>query len=510
MTTGKSLELETAIKVLHKKLNDVDFSNKLSQVIDPATGLIQGTKVNHNDLLTIVNSWNAMVESATDLDKITIFVNETTLQNAISSLTDIFNRFNQYDANPANIQTIVESKNSIETLKSYMIHFIPHFKNKNAIKIIEEQWKFTKEKEQINKYLDEAKKIAADLQQKSKAINEFHQKLTNDNNDPSKEVGIKKYIEDSYDKIKQKYNELFVTNKQSKIGEQDVSAVGEIGMVDLFVKDAYSKQKEVSNLAKEIGDKKREIEDLNTEFKNQLDGNEEKNIKGIKETKAEYESKMNAQQDKIDKMTVDTRKALGNHVEALMVKTFQDEAFWKKIESWVMMFLSLVSLGLIGYLGYQWLNSEWLHSISSIPQSPNAKNIPNPNDSENTLRWIGLIFRLSVFIPLGFAFWFCNKRHDMLSLLSAEYRYKQSICEAMIGYRARYENNDGGFSENLAKEYAMFFEKTFDEINKNPAEKINKMLMKNNLSIKEITKLIDQYSSPRQENNSSPKKGNAN
>ena len=78
----------------------------------------------------------------------------------------------------------------------------------------------------------------------------------------------------------------------------------------------------------------------------------------------------------------------------------------------------------------------------------------------------------------------------------------------MIGYRARYENNEGGFSANLAKEYSMFFEKTFDEINKNPAEKINKMLMKNNLSIKEITKLIDQYSSTRQENNNSPKKGN--
>ena len=415
------------------------------------------------------------------------------------------NRFNQYDANPANIQTIVDSKGSIENLKSYMIHFIPYFKNKNAIKIIEEQWKFTKEKEQINKYLDEAKKIAADLQQKSKAINEFHQKLTNDNSDPSKEVGIKKYIEDSYDKIKQKYNELFVTNKQSKIGEQDVSAVGEIGMVDLFVKDAYSKQKEVSNLAKEIAKQKTEIEELNSEFTKQLDGDEEKKIKGIKQTKSDYEAKMQSQQDEINKMTIDTKKALGNHVEALMVDTFKKEAFWKKFESWIMMLFSLVSLALIGYLGYQWLNSDWLHSISSIQQSPNAKNIQNPNDSENAMRWIGLIFRLSVFIPLGFAFWFCNKRHDMLSLLSAEYRYKQSICEAMIGYRARYENNEGGFSENLAKEYAMFFEKTFDEINKNPAEKINKMLMKNNLSAKEIFNILEKYSSSKKEE-ISPKK----
>lgn len=502
MSTGKSLELETATKVLHTKLNDADFSNKLSQIVDPSTGLIQGTKVNYNDLLTIVNSWQTMLESATDLDKITIFIGEAILQNAINSLTDIFNRFNQYDANPNNIHSIVDSKGSIENLKSYMIHFVPYFKNKNATKIIEEQWKFTKEKEQINKYLDEAKKIVADLQQKSKAINEFHQKLTNDNI----EVGIKKYIEDSYDKITQKYNELFVTNKQSKIGEQDVSAVGEIGMVDLFVKDVYSKQKEVTKLVTEIDGKKEEIENLKIDFNNQLEGNKEKKIKGIKESKTEYETTMKVQQDSIDKMTVDTRKALGNHVEALMVKTFQDEAFWKKIESWFMMFLSLVSLGLIGYLGYQWLNSEWLHSISSIPQSPNSKNIPNPNDSENTLRWIGLIFRLSVFIPLGFAFWFCNKRHDMLSLLSAEYRYKQSICEAMIGYRARYENNEGGFSENLAKEYAMFFEKTFDEINKNPAEKINKMLMKNNLSAKEILNILEKHSTSKKDEDSTKKR----
>ena len=121
------------------------------------------------------------------------------------------------------------------------------------------------------------------------------------------------------------------------------------------------------------------------------------------------------------------------------------------------------------------------------------------------LDWVELVFRLSVFIPLGFAFWFCNKRHDMLSLLSAEYRYKQSICEAMIGYRARYENNEGGFSENLAKEYAMFFQKTFDEINKNPAEKINKMLMKNNLSAKEILNILENHSPSKKDQDSTKK-----
>lgn len=72
-------------------------------------------------------------------------------------------------------------------------------------------------------------------------------------------------------------------------------------------------------------------------------------------------------------------------------------------------------------------------------------------------------------------------------------------------YKVIYENNEGGFSEVLAKEYAMFFEKTFDEINKNPAEKINKMLMKNNLSSKEILSMLEKYSSSKKEE-SSPKK----
>ena len=498
MSSEKSLELTTSIETLHKKLNDTDFSNKIFQITNSDTGLIEGTQVNYNNLLTIVNSWYTMIKSCKNLDKIIIFINDNTLQNAINSFNEIYTKFNQYDSNP-NIQKIVESKNIIDNVKSYMIHLTPHIENKGSNKLIEEQWKFTKEKEQINKYLDDSKKIAADLQQKSTAINDFHQKLINENTDPSKEIGIKKYIEDSYNIIKKKYNELFVTNKQSKIGEQDVSAVGEIGMVDLFVKDAKSKQKEVETLAKEIAKQKVEIENLNSEFEKQLEGDEEEKIKGIKQTKADYETKMKSQQDEIDKMTIDTKKALGNHVEALMVDTFKKEARWKTGESYLMMLCSLISLGLIGYLGYEWLNSEWLKSISSV--TTNTNNASNSND----VGWIGLIFRLSVFIPLGFAFWFCNKRHDMLSLLSAEYRYKQSICEAMIGYRARYENNEGGFSEALAKEYAMFFEKTFDEINKNPAEKINKMLMKNNLSAKEVTGIIEKYSSYQKEDSASKK-----
>lgn len=352
MSSEKSLELTTSIETLHKKLNDTDFSNKIFQITNSDTGLIEGAQVNYNNLLTIVNSWYTMIKSCENLDKIIIFINDNTLQNAINSFNEIYTKFNQYNSNP-NIQKIVESKSIIDNVKSYMIHLTPHIENKGSNKLIEGQWKFTKEKEQINKYLDDSKKIAADLQQKSKAINDFHQKLINENTDPSKEIGIRKYIEDSYDKIKQKYNELFVTNKQSKIKEQDVSAVGEIGMVDLFVKDAKSKQKEVEILAKEIAKQKVEIENLNSEFEKQLEGDEEEKIKSIKQTKADYETKMKSQQDEIDKMTVDTKKALGNHVEDLMVDTFKKEARWKTGESYLMMLCSLISLGLIGYLGYE-------------------------------------------------------------------------------------------------------------------------------------------------------------
>ena len=78
------------------------------------------------------------------------------------------------------------------------------------------------------------------------------------------------------------------------------------------------------------------------------------------------------------------------------------------------------------------------------------------------------------------------------------------IQNTKVNYR--YENNEGGFSENLAKEYAMFFEKTFDEINKNPAEKINKMLMKNNLSAKEILNILEKHSSSRKDEDSTKKR----
>jgi len=71
-------------------------------------------------------------------------------------------------------------------------------------------------------------------------------------------------------------------------------------------------------------------------------------------------------------------------------------------------------------------------------------------------------------------------------------RYKRSIVEAMIGYRANYETSRDQFTASFSQEYTKFFDKTFEEINKNPAEKINKMLMRNKFSVESlIDKALD-------------------
>jgi len=62
----------------------------------------------------------------------------------------------------------------------------------------------------------------------------------------------------------------------------------------------------------------------------------------------------------------------------------------------------------------------------------------------------------------------------------------------MIGYRANYETSRDQFTASFSQEYTKFFDKTFEEINKNPAEKINKMLMRNKFSVESlIDKALD-------------------
>ena len=268
---NKSEELIDAITKLYDKLNDTDFSNDISQNIDSNTGIITGTSINYNNLLTIINTWQLMIQATRNVNEIIVFIQDNIVQSTINSINTIYNGFHSYSSN-RNVQTINNIAGHIANLKSYMPHFIPYFKNKNVAKVIKKQWEFTEEKTRINNYLTESKKLSETLQKKDEVIDEFYQKLLkNTEEDSDDERGIQEYIKDCYDEIKKKYTDLYITNKESKIGDQEISAVGEINMVDLFVKDIYKNQEEVSAL-------KTEIEQLKTNFNNQLEGNEESNI----------------------------------------------------------------------------------------------------------------------------------------------------------------------------------------------------------------------------------------
>lgn len=56
----------------------------------------------------------------------------------------------------------------------------------------------------------------------------------------------------------------------------------------------------------------------------------------------------------------------------------------------------------------------------------------------------------------------------------------------MLGYRAQYQSSQDQFSDGFKKEYEKFFDATFAEIHRNPADKINKMVKGNNLKLKDL------------------------
>ena len=182
---------------------------------------------------------------------------------------------------------------------------------------------------------------------------------------------------------------------------------------------------------------------------------------GIKSKTEYYESVMKDQEE-------DIKKILGDRVNMLMVQTFKDEVRASTISACIARIGAAMSLLFIGIISFM------MWKKFGLPET-----------------LLELTAKFLTLAPFGVMFWFYNKRNDILTLLSAEYRYKQSVCEAMIGYRAKYETNEGKFADQLPKEYGMFFEKTFEEINKNPAEKINKMLMNTQGSDKKIENIIE-------------------
>ena len=450
-------------------------NNNIVALLDENKNLAQ---VNWDDFKIHINFWLTSVCNNKGYDNLSAFVQSSTITAAFDYFSTIkilleeiksrnyekefcLNRL-QRAINIINTQSSDSNFSQIfDNIKSFLTRFTPFISEDRVTDEIKNIVKFTKEKGRLDSATSSADNIIKSLKTKEEEIANFYNSLkSNDAADGKK--GIKQFVEESHNQIKQKYEELFVTTKPIKIGDQQHPDSTTVGSIEFLIKDISTKQEAIKSSSEEI--KKLEI------------------------AFTSYAEKMKSQQDSIDEMTSDTKKSLGSHVETLMVRTFTSEARWKSFESVMMLLLSLGCLGIIAWLGYEWLSQapKLINEISNTKNSVTAAN----STGNNYGNWFTIIFRLSVFIPLGFGFWICSKRHDMASLLAAEYRYKRSIVEAMIGYRARYETNQENIKEFLSQEYSKFFEKTFEEINKNPADKINKMLMKNNFSIKDLKAII--------------------
>ena len=186
---NKSEELTNAITQLCDKLNDTDFSNDILQNIDSNTGIIIGTAIHYNNLLTVINTWQSMMQATHNIDEVTIFIQDHTIQNTINAVNAIYNAFNSYTSN-RNVQQINSIAGHVQNLKAYMLYFVPYFKNKSVANIIKKQWEFTEEKNRINKYLYESKKLSESLEKKDKEIDEFYNQLLV-KADESSDIGIK-------------------------------------------------------------------------------------------------------------------------------------------------------------------------------------------------------------------------------------------------------------------------------------------------------------------------------
>lgn len=499
-------ELNNLKNIINETKSVFDIvSNELQSKVDTATNLIQQLNVNYLDLVAHINTWYSVIIECDNYEQLSAFIPLNTVNNAIHNFNGIKNALTSYQTD-FNIQHLINANfiNLFETSKSYMLHFLPYVKG-NFNEAIKKITHFTKEKEAIDKYLVEAKTLCTNLNDKEKEITNFYNKLLhNDSSTTDDKRGIKQFIEDSFNKITQQYNKLFVEKQSIKIGDKDVQLDGMIGKTNSYIEDIENYKTRISIFAKDIEEQKKKIEISRIDFKLQIgdaltpedkkfaqDNNLNEEIDGIKKTKEEYEGYMQNQRREIDKMNSETKKSLGNHVNALMVRTFREEAILKEKEARFMFKCSIGFITAIAIFGLIWIFSFNIDGFELYKYG--IKLVHDVNNVGQKWEWITFAYRAMIFLPLGVGFWFCNKRHDVCSLLAAEYRYKRSIVEAMIGYRANYETSDKNqFTDTFSKEYTKFFDKTFEEINKNPAEKINKMLMKNKFSIEAlIDKALD-------------------
>jgi len=535
MSIQKLAELKERTLKVKNLIEDENLKNVLEANLNNENGIINGTAFNYRDFLVCLNTWNTNVIEADNYLELSPFIDLKNIDNIITGFNNIFNALTAYKNNNFNLNHLQTNQNpqvNFDNLKSYMLFFLPYVKGDIA-KATKKQWDFRKEQEAINKHQADAKKLYEDLKEKEKEITEFHSKLLDNNSSTTDEKrGIKGFIEDSFNEIMQKYDELFVKKQNVKIGEEDIAFDGLIGKTERYIKFIESKAKTISELESDSKKSQKSIEMLRIEFKLQIGdtltaeeqkyieaaGPLEQDTKGIKKTKEEYEKYMEDQTKEIAKMNFETKKSLGDHVNTLMVKTFQKEADSKEKEArfmfrWSIGFIVVIAIfGLIWIFGFNIDGVElykygirFVHGLEQNVNNVGQNGVlykdgirfvqgleQNVNNVGQKLEWITFAYRAMIFLPLGLGFWFCNKRHDILSLLAAEYKYKCSIVEAMIGYRENYETSRDQFKESFTQEYTKFFDKTFEEINKNPAEKINKMLMKNKFSVESlIDKALD-------------------
>ncbi len=209
----------------------------------------------------------------------------------------------------------------------------------------------------------------------------------------------------------------------------------------------------------------------------------------------QIQSYLDSKKSEIENLTQAAENALGRATDVAMVRTFSQETTMQRCVHGFMFCLSIGILGLMLWLGFDTIKLITNPSIMNNKASEIVKvkdgKISNTKMSHNDSVDITLlIMRGLLFIPLGLGFWMANKKSDKAALLSAEYRHKKAVIEAMLGYRAQYQSSQDQFSDGFKREYEKFFDATFAEINRNPADKINKMIKENNFKIEDIKDLI--------------------
>jgi hypothetical protein len=448
--------------------------NKLKEKFDEVkTEFLQGCEdeyinINHSeakrkDLEKLIYTWHAIVNSK-QYDESAVFLRYHSVN------------YTGYKIQDWSFQNIKKINNAIDSGKSSFwisirdnfndsVFLLQHFMfllnlNDDSLK----SWfDFSKETGKLTNFQKDLQEKLNKLKPKQEAIDSFYDDF----------VVEKKAL------IENRYEELFEKQDSVTIDGNTQSVVGLSGGITAFYNNIKAKNEAIEELHVKIKGYEKEIEKQKIRFKlilgDELNNDEKKtaetekleelSIKNLPTRIEEYTETMKAQQEQINKMTIDTEKALGEDVDRLMVKTFQDEIdAQEKIEK-NMFRGSIVTIAFgVGLLSFI------LHFTTATID-------------------VLLFFRLLFATPVLIMYLLFKKKHDEASLLVSEYRHKKCVVKAMIGYRAKYQTSQDQFYDSFKKEYGQFFDKTFTEINNNPSDKVHKLHSRKFNSIKDLTHL---------------------